>query len=127
MKIILFRFRKPLIWLALICYGLFLPARDLPVKPFLFIPYLDKMVHFGLFFVFAILLYRPFKLLNLKYLLWAPLTALAFGALLESVQRTVSATRDTDIHDFIANALGIVASILVYYFLISEKKWERFF
>lgn len=125
MKLLLFK--KPLFWLALICYGLFLPARDLPVKPFLFIPYFDKMVHFGLFFIFAILLYRPFKKLNLKYLLWAPLTALAFGALLESVQRTISATRDTDIHDFIANTAGIIASILVYHFLISGKKWERFF
>ena len=125
MKLLLFK--KPLIWLALICYGLFLPARDLPVKQFLFIPYFDKMVHFGLFFVFAILLYRPFKQLNLKYLFWAPFTALAFGALLESVQRTVSATRDTDIHDFIANAAGVIVSILVYYYLIAGKKWERYF
>jgi VanZ family protein len=125
MKLILFR--KPLIWLVLICIGLFLPARDLPVKPFLFIPYFDKMVHFGLFFVFALLLYRPYKQLNLKYMLWAPLTALTFGALLESVQRTISATRDTDIHDFMANTAGVIVSILVYHYFISGKKWERFF
>lgn len=125
MKISLFI--KPLIWLAFICVGLFLPSRDLPMKPFLFIPYFDKMVHLGLFFVFAILLYRPYKLLNLRYLLWAPLTALFFGALLESVQRTVSSTRDTDIHDFIANTAGIIISILVYHYLISGKKWERYF
>jgi len=125
MKISLFV--KPLIWLVLICFGLFLPSRDLPMKSFFFIPYFDKLVHWGLFFVFAMLLYRPYKLLNLKYLIWAPFTALFFGALLESIQRTVSATRDTDIHDFIANAAGIMVSILVYHYLVSGKKWERFF
>ncbi len=121
-------FKKPLIWLALICYGLFLPSRDLPMKPFLFkIPHFDKLVHFGLFFVFALLLYRPYKQLKFKYLLWAPLTAFLFGALLESVQRTISATRDTNIYDFMANTAGALVSILFYYFLVSGKKWERFF
>lgn len=122
----LYLFRKPLIWLALICYGLFLPARDLPMKPFLLeIPYFDKMVHFSLFFVFAMLLYRPFKQLNLKYLFWAPFTAILLGALLESAQRTISSTRDTDIYDFLANTTGIIISILFYHYLVSGKKWER--
>ena len=125
MKITLFI--KPFVWLALICYGLFLPAEDLPVKPLLEIPHFDKLVHFGLFFVFSLLLFRPFKKLETKYLFWAPLTAILLSGFLESIQRTISSTRSSNIYDFIANVSGILVSILVFHFLISGKKWEKLF
>lgn len=118
-------FIKPIIWLILICIGLFLPAEDLPKKPFLIIPYFDKLVHLSLFFVFTILLFRPFKRLNLKYMFWAPFTATFFGAFLESVQRTITVSRSTDMHDFIANIMGIAFAIVFYWFFISGKKWEQ--
>jgi hypothetical protein len=54
-------FWKPLLWLAIICYALFIPAGDLPIKPFLKIPHFDKMVHFGLFFVFCLFTVTTFK------------------------------------------------------------------
>ncbi|MCG6190736.1 VanZ family protein [Maribellus maritimus] len=120
-------FIKPFIWLALICYGLFLPAKDLPVKPLLQIPHFDKMVHFGLFFIFSLLLFRPFKKLGTRYLLWAPLTAILLSGFLESIQRTISATRSSNIYDFIANMSGILFSIVAFQFFISGKKWEKFF
>lgn len=120
-------FWKPALWLALICYGLFLPAEDLPTKPFLNIPNFDKMVHFSLFFVFCVLLFRPYKKLKLKYYLLAPITALLFGAALESVQHIISSTRSSDFYDFLANASGIVAAIFFYYLFVSDKKWELLF
>ena len=120
-------FLKPVAWLAFICYGLFLPAKDLPMKSFLKIPYFDKMVHFTLFFIFCLLLFRPFKLLKTKYLIWAPLTALILGAILESIQRSISHTRSSDIMDFIANATGILISLLFFRYFVLNKKWEKWF
>lgn len=120
-------FWKPILWLAFICYGLFIPASNLPVKPFFRIPHFDKMVHFALFFGLCILLFKPFKRLNTKYYLLAPLTSIAFGASLEYFQRMISSTRSSDIHDFIANAGGIAFATLFYYYFVSGKKWEVLF
>lgn len=120
-------FIKPIIWLTLICYGLFLPAEELPVKSLLHIPHFDKVVHFGLFFVFSLLLFSPYKKLKTKQLIWAPLTALFFGTLLESIQHTFSSSRNSNVYDLIANTVGILTSILAFHFFISGKKWEKLF
>lgn len=125
MKIIFFW--KPILWLSIICYGLFIPAGNLPVKPFLNIPHLDKLVHFSLFFCLCILLFRPFKKLNLKYYLLAPTISISIGLILETSQHLISATRSSDFYDFLANTSGIVAATLFYYLFVSERKWEKLF
>lgn len=125
MKLILFL--KPIIWLMLICYGLFIPASELPSKPFLNIPYFDKMVHFGLFFVFSLLLFRPFKKINLNHLFFAPALSLFLGALLEITQHIISNTRSSNFNDFLANTSGIAFSIVFFRYFISGKRWEKFF
>ena len=120
-------FWKPVAWLILICYGLFLPENELPLKSFLRIPHFDKMVHFSLFFALSLLLFRPFKLLQLKQYLWAPLGTIAIGAFLELVQHSITSSRSTSFYDFLANLSGILFSILFYYFFVSGKKWEKLF
>ena len=120
-------FLKPIIWLALICYGLFIPANELPVKPFLNIPHFDKVVHFGLFFVFCLLLFRPFRKLNLHPYLYAPSISLFLAALLEVVQQTISNSRSSNLYDFIANTAGILASIVFFRYFVSGRIWEKFF
>lgn len=120
-------FWKPIVWLALICYGLFIPANELPTKPFINIPHFDKMVHAILFFTLCLLLFRPFKKLNLKYYLFAPATAIFFGAVLESSQRFLSHSRSSDFYDFLANLTGILISIVFYRGFVSGKKWEFIF
>jgi VanZ family protein len=120
-------FWKPILWLAFICYGLFVPASSLPTKPFLNIPHFDKLVHFSLFFVFCLLLFRPFKKLEFKYYFLAPLTAIALGAILEWAQRLIAVSRNSDINDFIANASGIVMATIFYYLFVSKRKWEVLF
>ena len=121
------QFWKPAIWLALICYGLFLPANELPMKSFLKIPNFDKMVHFSLFFVLCLLLFRPVKLLQLKTYFFAPLISIALGAMLELVQHSITSSRNSDIFDFLANFSGILASLLFYHFFVSGKRWEKLF
>ena len=120
-------FWKPAVWLALICYGLFLPANELPVKPFLKIPHFDKIVHFGLFFGLCLLMFRPFKRLNMRYMVWAPAVSLAAGAILEITQHFLSHTRSSNFYDFLANTAGVTASVFFYALFVSNKKWESFF
>jgi VanZ family protein len=120
-------FIKPLIWLTIIFYGLFIPSTNLPKKPFFAIPHFDKMVHFGLFFIFCLLLFVPFKKMKTNYMLVAPLIAIILSAILETTQQLISPTRSSNFYDFMANTLGILASIIVFHFLISEKKWEKYF
>jgi len=122
MKIIYFW--KPLLWLAIICYALFIPAEDLPMEPFLNIPYFDKMVHFGLFFVLCLFLLRPFKRLHFNYYLLAPLISISLSAGLEFTQHVLSNSRHSDIKDFIANSFGVIASVMFYYLFVSGRKWE---
>ena len=125
MKIIYFW--KPLLWLAIICYALFIPADDLPLEPFFKIPQFDKIVHFGMFFVFCLLLLRPFKRLQFKYYLLAPLIAISLSAMLETSQHIISVSRHSDIKDFIANSLGTLSAVMFYYLFVSNRKWEKLF
>jgi VanZ family protein len=120
-------FLKPIIWLVLICYGLFIPADKLPAKPFLNIPHFDKIVHFGLFFIFCLLLFRPFKIKKRNPLFFAPAVSLILAAMLEITQQIISNTRNSNLYDFMANAAGIAFSIVFFHFFISGKKWEKFF
>jgi VanZ family protein len=123
----LFYFWKPILWLAIICYALFIPAKELPVKPLFSIPHFDKMVHFTLFFVFCILLLRPLKKLKLNFYFLAPLISIVLGGILEFSQQMFSKSRSSDIYDFMANTLGILAAVLFYYLFVSKKKWEVLF
>ena len=120
-------FWKPSLWLAIICYGLFMPASDIPSKPFLQIPYFDKLVHFALFFGLCVLLFRPFKKIKLNYLLLSPLLSLALGLGLEFIQQKVTVSRSSDVYDFLANVCGIFFAFLFYRFLVAGKKWEFLF
>lgn len=125
MKITLFW--KPMLWLSIICYALFIPSDDLPLKSFFRIPHFDKMVHFGLFFVFCLLLLRPLKKLQLKYYLLAPFITILLGALLEIGQQVISNSRSSDIKDFIANSVGAIAAVIFYYLFVSNRYWEKLF
>jgi VanZ family protein len=120
-------FAKPLIWLAIICYGLFIPTSSLPKKPFLIIPYFDKVVHFGLFFILCLLLFQPFKKLQTNHFVYAPLISIILSAVLEITQHIISPSRSSNFYDFLANTAGILASTVFFYFFISGKKWEKLF
>lgn len=120
-------FWKPLLWLAIICYLLFLPASDLPTGFFSKIPHFDKIVHFALFFVLCIFLLRPLKRLHFKHFIIAPLISIISSGLLEFIQHTLSKSRSSDIFDFLANSIGVLAAVLFFYLFVSGRKWEKLF
>ncbi len=120
-------FWKPILWLVIICYLLFIPASDLPTKYFFRIPQFDKIVHFTLFFVFCLFMLKPLKKLQLKHYLLAPLFSIALSGMLEIVQHVLSRTRNSSIYDFVANALGVIAAVLFFYLFVANHKWEKLF
>ncbi len=125
-KIILY-FWKPILWLIITCYGLFIPATRLPVEPFLIIPYFDKFVHFGLFFVLCLFLLRPFKKLKTPYYLIAAILSVVLSALLESSQHILAISRQSDIFDFLANTAGVLSALLFFRLFVENRKWESLF
>ncbi|HRX10771.1 MAG TPA: VanZ family protein [Draconibacterium sp.] len=125
MKILFFW--KPLLWLAIICYLLFIPASDLPTGLFFIIPQFDKIVHFSLFFVFCLFMLRPIKRLNLNHYLIAPSISIISSGMLEFIQHTLSNSRSSDLYDFIANSIGVCSAVLFYYLFVSGRKWEKLF
>jgi len=120
-------FWKPALWLLFICYGLFVPSDKIPAKNIFIIPHIDKLIHFVLFLILCLLLFKPFKINKLKHKLLAPLTTVLLATVLESIQQVVSTTRVSSLYDFGANIAGILAGFFIYKFFVSGKKWERYF
>lgn len=68
------------------------------------VPYLDKLVHFVIFFVLALTFHRAFALsagLSLLFLV-------CYGLLIEIAQ-TYAPGRGADVYDWIADASGVIA------------------
>lgn len=106
------------------CYLLFMPANQLPSTPFMKIPHFDKIVHFGMFFILCILLFRPIKQFTPNYFFWAPLVALVFAVLLEFLQQKITASRHSDVYDLWANAAGLFSAAIFYRLFVNGKKLE---
>ena len=91
-----------------------MPGTDVP--GIIDIPYLDKWVHIGLFFVLALLwslwmnrpaAHRPGSKLLLFFLL------LVYGMVIEYIQHAMLPTRTADAWDIAANTVGILLGMWV--------------
>lgn len=71
---------------------------------------MDKVVHFLVYYIFAVLGYR--SLANKRYYLHMCLAIIAYGGLLELGQSYIPG-RDMSGYDFLANALGVVLGAAV--------------
>ncbi|WP_346855963.1 VanZ family protein [uncultured Draconibacterium sp.] len=112
------------IWFALMCYLLFMPASQLPSEPFLKIPHFDKIVHFGLFFILCLLLFRPVKQFTPNFYFWTPLLALVLAVALEFLQQKITKSRHSDVYDLWANTAGLAVAVVFYRFFVKGKKIE---
>ncbi len=94
-------------------------AKTFEQAGFFEIPYLDKIVHFGLYFCFMsviILEHRTF-FDNTRKLILIALIPFVFGSIMELLQSGVTATRKADVLDIMFNSAGIVAAILLWLFI----------
>lgn len=77
----------------------------------------DKIVHFGFYFIMnlllMILLYIFKKGYRLRYMIVATIISILYGISIEIVQSYVG--RDFDVNDIIANSLGALVALLIYW------------
>jgi len=80
------------------------------------IPNIDKLVHFGMYFVLmsVIIIEHRNNLRNPFRLLLFALIPLSYGILMEILQLTLTRSRSGDIIDALFDAGGILASILLW-------------
>jgi len=83
------------------------------------IPYLDKIVHFGLYFSFmmVIILEHRNYFDNTRKLISIALIPFFFGSLIELLQSGFTETRSADILDIMFNSAGIACSLLLWLFI----------
>lgn len=83
------------------------------------IPYLDKFVHFGLYFLFmgVIILEHRQYFSNTRQLITVALVPVFFGALMELFQSGFTTTRKGDILDIIFNTAGTASAVCIWLFL----------
>lgn len=79
------------------------------------LPHLDKLVHFGLFVVFAILWLRVRP--SRRRFVWVATAGFVLAAVTEIVQGLPIIGRDTSVADMLTDALGALAGIAVAPFL----------
>jgi VanZ family protein len=100
-------------------------ARTFENAGFFDIPYLDKFVHFGLYFLFMgviILEHRNFFSSTRQIILFA-LIPVFFGGLVELVQSGFTETRKADILDIMFNTAGTVSAVC--FWLFYEPYYKR--
>lgn len=115
----------PFLWFGFIIYASLTPSKDLP--NFVFFSNFDKVVHFGIYFVLAILTI-PFLLQHKKYLqsyLTSGIVSILIGILFEVLQFYIGHGRSASPFDALANSLGALSGIIVYHFVIRAKKIEK--
>lgn len=105
-----------LLWAAVIFVLCVMPQEDIP-DPGFQIPYMDKIVHFGMYFIASLLMAYPLE----RYCRWnlreigvlAVTFACLFGGMIEIVQARFFA-RSGDWYDLLADVVGGVAGCLAY-------------
>jgi VanZ family protein len=83
------------------------------------IPYLDKMVHLGLYFFFmsVIIIEHRNYFEDTRQLILVALIPLFFGSLIELLQSGITATRKADILDILFNSTGVFAALVIWLFI----------
>ena len=84
--------------------------------PLFNIPYLDKIVHTGMYFgLMSVIIFEHRKSLeNIKLLLLTSLIPFFYGILMELLQGTITSTRSADFFDVLSNTSGILISVLLW-------------
>lgn len=103
-------------WTLLISY---LSLTTINKEPFLVtMPNKDKVVHFLFYFIFVISWTKAFKKTKVKDQLIIVFIAVLYGIIIEIFQSIVTVSREADVYDAVANALGAVVAFGFLRFLL---------
>lgn len=80
------------------------------------IPYIDKIVHFGMYFglMFLIIIENRKSIRSVKDLFTLSLIPLSYGIIIEILQSVLTVTRSGSFFDVIADLTGILVSIMIF-------------
>jgi hypothetical protein len=105
---------------AIIAYLSLANAKTFENAGFFDIPYLDKFVHFGLYFFFmaVIIVEHRDYFNNTRKLILIALIPVVFGSLMELMQGGFTTTRKADVIDAMFNSGGVAAALGLWLFFI---------
>ncbi len=113
-----------LLWLLLILYLSFAPLKDWPQPSIFQKLYLDKAVHVTMYLLLSFLLLRSFfrqqPLQKYLYAIFAGTLAFSagLGIAVEALQPILTQYRRFEWMDMIANAIGAIAGIVIFRWLL---------
>lgn len=92
--------------------------------PLINIPYFDKVVHFGMyFFLMSVMIAENRKKIKVtSHLFLLALIPAFYGLVMEILQLTLTKSRSGDIIDFISDAAGILAAVLLWLYIRPRLK-----
>jgi len=120
MKSLITSYWKSITWALVILVVCLIPSNDLDKVRLIDIPYMDKYVHLGLYFIFTVFLIsevRKFKNIDsadINKYLGLIIAPFIYGLFIEFLQYSITTTRSASIWDVFANTIGIVLALLNY-------------
>ncbi|MCB0537436.1 MAG: VanZ family protein [Chitinophagales bacterium] len=100
-----------IVLLVAIMYVSLLPKIELP-KTNIF--QADKIVHFSMYFILSVALFKGFFNVNLKKsLTFACVLSFLYGFIVEILQYSLTSTRMFDVFDIFANGMGAIFAYLI--------------
>jgi len=113
-------FWKSIVWGLFILIICGIPGDDLSKFKIVTIPYLDKIVHLILFFIFTIFLYSGFNHFtkdvgkrSMPYF-YGSLISIIYGVTIELLQLYVFSHRSFELMDIAADVFGVFAALISY-------------
>jgi len=109
-----------IIWSIIIIIFCSLPSSNLPRNRMINIPHLDKILHFGIYFILSLLILYETKIKtgkNKKIFILTGLFSFVLGLLIEIEQQYLISSRTGDLYDLLADILGSITGIFFFVFL----------
>jgi glycopeptide antibiotics resistance protein len=123
-------FLPSFIWALIILVITLLPASKIPAISLLKLKFVDKIIHFTMYFVFAMLLSLGFYFQkNLKVrivLIFSFLVSFILAGLTEIMQHYMIIGRKGDVFDVLANLTGIIAGLWMAGYLNKKATDHKF-
>lgn len=123
------KYIKTLLWFLIINYISLIPADEIPKSKLFGIPHFDKMVHFGIYFIFSIFLASMFNkpaINKLKTVIIIIVLNIFIGGTIEYLQDILPVNRSGSYLDFLADILGCLTALLFYYHLKNYQKIDKY-
>lgn len=117
------KYRFSILWAIVILILCGLPSSDFPKVRFFQIPHFDKLVHFGLYFIFTLIILSEsrkskfFIEISTTIKIVAFTVAILYGISIEIMQWLFFTSRSAEFFDVMANMLGATLSIFTYKYI----------